>query len=201
MANEYEEITLERFQKLLIDTCRQQPDRWNMRPGQEVSYDWYLPQANKGPRIAIRVYTSIVFERGKNNDGVSRSSGKDAIRICAVKAPGARTERMLFVMGRVNRVPGWEARLRSRLVDAWKLITRSERCPACQSYMSPKAVRERDDRNRPKGPVKRYFLGCTRYPDCRGTRNIKDQDGKSPKTLDAVLSIANRPKARPTVNG
>lgn len=55
-------------------------------------------------------------------------------------------------------------------------------CPECGAKMTPK-------KNSSSG---QYFWGCTRYPDCRGTR---DTDGEAPST-DSLPSERQRTNDR-----
>lgn len=72
--------------------------------GKEIVFDKTLRNGT-----IIRVFTSI-----RNDNGECRKVGTDAIRICAFnpskKRGVARTKK-------INRVPGWENRLKSKVLD------------------------------------------------------------------------------------
>ncbi len=103
--------------------------------------------------LTLRVYSSIEPE------GTSRGAGQDAIRIALV----AKVEGKITGVGRskrINRVPGWERRLKERL-EAWEKLLGPD-CPRCGS---PTKIR--------RGKSGEFF-GCSRYPDCRGTTPVTD---------------------------
>ena len=75
----------------------------------ELVYICHLPW-NKD--VVIKIYSSV-----KQNDSLGRGCGQDAIRVCAVNL---RTEKGLRKSKRVNRVPGWQERLKERVVEIWK---------------------------------------------------------------------------------
>lgn len=106
---------------------------------------------NSVPRLVIRVYSSIEGE-------VNRSCGSDAIRVCLVdKVLG----RGVGSTGRINRVGGWEDRLKAKIRDMFNSAKELDRCPKCNYYMV--------ERTNSKDGSK--FHSCSRYPLCNGTRN------------------------------
>lgn len=66
------------------------------------------------PNVIVKVYSSI-----HKNDGVSRGCGKDAIRVCAVNT---KTDRGVVKSNRINRVPGWDGRLKAKVTDVWNTV-------------------------------------------------------------------------------
>lgn len=66
------------------------------------------------PNVIVKVYSSI-----HKNDGVSRGCGKDAIRVCAVNT---KTDRGVVKSNRINRVPGWDVRLKAKVTDVWNTV-------------------------------------------------------------------------------
>ena len=71
----------------------------------------YTKNLKSKPWIQIRIYSTI-----HKNDGVSRGCGKDAIRVCAINT---NTNRGILKGKRINRVPGWDTRLKTRVEDFW----------------------------------------------------------------------------------
>lgn len=61
------------------------------------------------PHIMIKVFSSI-----NAKDCVSRVCGGDAIRVCAINT---RTQRGIRKSSRINRIPGWNDRLKARICD------------------------------------------------------------------------------------
>lgn len=102
--------------------------------------------------LTIRVYSSIT-------GGTSRDCGEDAIRICLVAWKSGSGPRIIGTQTRVNRVDGWNRRLKERIED-WKDLV-GPPCPKCQGVMVTR-----------KGG-KGKFWGCLNYPDCHGTQNLK----------------------------
>ncbi len=66
------------------------------------------------PDVIVKVYSSI-----HKNDGISRGCGKDAIRVCAVNT---KTDRGVVKSNRINRVPGWEDRLKKKVTQVWDTV-------------------------------------------------------------------------------
>ncbi len=63
------------------------------------------------PHILVKVYSSI-----RKDDGISRGVGQDAIRVCAINT---KTDRGVRKTKRINRVPGWDIRLKDRVIEVW----------------------------------------------------------------------------------
>jgi hypothetical protein len=74
----------------------------------------YVKRFISKPNIVVKVYSSI-----HKNDGISRACGKDAIRVCAVNT---KTDRGVIKSNRINRVPGWEDRLKKKVTDVWNQV-------------------------------------------------------------------------------
>lgn len=185
----YEQIS-EADMDSAVAAFKRGPDRRSLNPAQETTYDWSLGARNTvGPKLAVRLYSSVVPAAG-----AARACGEDAIRVAVVASPGTRSERLVLTLRRVHRTPGWAARMRQRLTDAWVLIRRSPPCPACGGYTVPRAVRPKDADGKPdrRARAKRFFWGCSRG-NCSGAASAaKVPDGKGgwrpPKTLDEVLA-------------
>lgn len=145
----------------------------------------------EGAPTIVRVYTGILKETGQ-----SRPSGKDAIRVClgrAITEPGpggkdATRVRIFKTMPTVRRIGTWNIHLLDRItsigdglanvpenqlseLDLLEGRTAPPRipsgqeldCPTCGAPMvGPKPSR--------RGP----FYGCSRFPVCRGARNLSD---------------------------
>jgi hypothetical protein len=94
------------------------PDRnWEKEYSGNANEVVYTKRFKKCPNVVIKVYSSI-----HKTDGVSRGCGKDAIRVCAVNTA---TNRGVRKSSRINRVPGWEARLTKKVTDMWNDILNS----------------------------------------------------------------------------
>lgn len=119
----------------------------------EAVYDRpFTLKDGKASSLVIRVYSSIEGD-------VNRSCGADAIRVClfdtGLNRGVGRAEK------RVNRVNGWDNRLLERLREVYLSAAKLTKCPHCNSYMVER-----------KSKLGGEFLGCTRYPLCKGTREI-----------------------------
>jgi len=148
----YVQPTMSQIEELVADFKRL-PDRASLNPTQEKHYDWVIPQ-QQGPKLAVRWYTTV-----SEQQGAGKGCGKDAFRVCIVRSPGSKAERVIYSLTRVHRTPGWQDRVRQRLILAWRLATRGPTCPACGARMVPRVAKQT-----------RLFWSCTRYPECRGSR-------------------------------
>ena len=72
----------------------------------------YTYQMQKKPHYIVKVFSSI-----RKQVGVSKGCGKDAIRVAAVNT---KTNKGLIKNKRINRVPGWDVRLKQRVIDTIK---------------------------------------------------------------------------------
>jgi hypothetical protein len=112
-----------------------------------------------GPALCLRVYTSI-------ENGHSRESGSDAIRVCLVTrfldSDGKYQVKGVGRDKRVHRVEGWRANLQARLDNFAELL--GPTCPYCGKHMAVRT--RRSDKNE--------FWGCVAYPVCRGTRDVEE---------------------------
>jgi hypothetical protein len=92
--------------ELEMDTLFKSDKGWVKKQiGNEICYE-YITTKNKD--ITIKVYSSI------STGGVSKSCGKDAIRICAVNTA---TNKGILKSKRVNRVLGWDQRVKGRVLE------------------------------------------------------------------------------------
>lgn len=76
----------------------------------ELVYEY---RSLKNPDIVVKVYSSI------NKSGLSRKCGSDAIRVCAVNT---RTNKGIIKNKRVYRVPGWDERIKQRVIETLNQI-------------------------------------------------------------------------------
>lgn len=104
------------------------------------------------PKVRIRVYTTI------NPWGDGRAKGSDAGRVVLV---GSGSNRPLWSAKRVHRTKGFLDNLLERCREAWHAASSLQRCPDCGAFMTVRESKRSGDK----------FLGCSRYPECRGTRN------------------------------
>jgi len=106
--------------------------------------------------LSLRIYTGI------NPTGESRGSGEDAIRVALwMRRPSDGYPVEVGGSKKVLRIQTWAKNLQERL-DSWLDYMPKERCPDCDHPLIPKQTRD----------LKRRFLGCSNYPNCRFTRNI-----------------------------
>jgi len=101
MAAQYCTIT-----ELEMDALLKHDKGWSKTiKGNEYVYAY---QTKKNPNISLFVYSSISL------NGVSKKCGTDAVRICAVNTI---TNKGILKTKRINRVPGWDVRLKERVMD------------------------------------------------------------------------------------
>jgi Na+-translocating ferredoxin:NAD+ oxidoreductase RnfG subunit len=101
MAATYVTVT-----ELETDTLFQSDKGWiKKQTGNEICYEYITP---KNKDVVIKVYSSVTTK------GISKSFGKDAIRICAVNT---KTSKGILKSKRVNRTLGWEHRVKDRVLE------------------------------------------------------------------------------------
>ena len=89
--------------------CKESKGWVKVYQGVELVYQY---TTKKNPDVGVKVYSSIT-------KGVSRSVGKDAIRVCAVNT---KTNKGIIKSSRVYRVPGWEQRVQQRVIETLEKI-------------------------------------------------------------------------------
>lgn len=107
---------------------------------------------------AVRVYSSVAY-------GSTRGCGEDAIRVLIINLDTGRPIKLTPQKGkagkRIYRTKSAMSNLRTRCREFFAyVINPANQCPDCNSLMVSR-----------KGKFGE-FLGCTNYPDCRGTRKI-----------------------------
>lgn len=119
-------------------------------------------QTDSGKKFpyAVRVYSSIAY-------GASRACGEDAIRVVIINLDTGRPIKLQPTKGkagkRIYRTKGAMSNLATRIHESFAYVANPEyQCPECNSLLVTR-----------KGKYGE-FLGCTSYPDCRGTRKIND---------------------------
>lgn len=137
----------------------------------------------EGADTIVRVYTGILKDTGE-----SRPAGEDAIRVCLARFdPQQGRIRVFKTLQTVRRIGTWARHLRERidgigtgLVPPKPKTGLSEEdllgirkpdlpaakdvaCPLCGAHMVG-----------PKQGKNGRFFGCSRFPTCRGARNIGD---------------------------
>lgn len=110
----------------------------------------------KKPKVFIRVFTAI-----SKNTGGSRESGSDAGRVMLFERD---SNKPIWSSKRVHRTQGFLERLIERARDAYRAVSNLPRCPVCDGYMVERSK---------KGLHKPSFLGCLKFPACKGTRKLK----------------------------
>lgn len=143
MAN-FTQIDFEAFLNGLSPNFRQD------QIGMEFMYRAPLKAA---PAVQIMVLSSVDVRTKR-----SRTRGADAIRVQLV-----HNRSIVGSVGRTNRTPGWEGRLKSKMISLGESID-EHRCPRCNGYLI-----KRKRKNTSKASM---FLGCTNYPLCEYTKNI-----------------------------
>jgi hypothetical protein len=106
------------------------------------------------PSICLRVYTTI-------EGGVSRESGDDAIRFVLVRRNQANQVKVIGVNKKVLRTRNWRSNMTNR-IDGWNEML-GPTCHKCGNFMVQRSGRNGD------------FWGCTNYPECNCTVNIKKE--------------------------
>lgn len=117
--------------------------------GKELAYKAPLKAA---PAVDIMILSSVDVRTKR-----SRSKGADAIRTQLM-----HNRSIIGSSSRTNRTPGWEGRLKSKMIELGESID-EHRCPRCNGYL----VR----RKRKQASKTSAFLGCTNYPLCEYTKN------------------------------
>jgi hypothetical protein len=150
MSQQYVSITREEFEDTIFYRKNGKRNEF-----QQVDLDgvWELVYEHPvhGTPLVIRVYSSIHVTSGK-----SRDVGKDAIRITLVDK---ENDDGLDKTKRINRVPGWQDRLRKRVLKLYNQIkTKDDKefkfCHRCGSIMKTLTTRK-------EGPNKdKKFLKC-----------------------------------------
>ena len=115
------------------------------------TFELVFERSTNNSDIRIRVYSSIA-------NGESREVGKDAGRVLLIEKT---TNKPVWKSKRVNRTENFLLNLRKRCRDAWHSVAGLEKCPVCKGFMI-----ERKSKNG-------KFLGCLKYPGCKGTRPLK----------------------------
>jgi hypothetical protein len=78
-------------------------------PGQKEIV--YVKSMKSKPNLQFKIYSSI-----HQNNSLSRPCGKDAIRVCVINTA---TNKGVRKSNRINRVPGWDVRLKARVESIW----------------------------------------------------------------------------------
>ena len=105
--------------------------------------------------VCLRVYTTI-------ESGVSRACGEDAIRFVLVRKNHAGVVKVIGTSKKVLRTRNWKSNMSQR-IDSWNEQL-GPTCHKCGNFMV--------ERTGPKGS----FWGCTNFPECTCTINIKKED-------------------------
>lgn len=128
--------------------------------GRERTYD-LVPHRGKG---RVRIYTSLSCGAGS-----VRGCGEDAVRIVIgheedgrfrPHGKGRRIYRTAPKGDPKMRIKAFLDRLTGALREAYGAAMAVPSCPKCESVMALRTARERGTK----------FWGCSRYPDCKGTR-------------------------------
>jgi len=139
-----ERFTKDAFEKVLSENGRE--------------WECYFEKGEFRYRMRFGDNANIFVSSSIDESKVAKPKGSDSIRVYAMYNGKylSKTQRW------VTRVIGWEQRLAKALRETRNMITdldANPRCPKCGSIM---VIR--------KG-VHGEFWGCTKFPNCRGTRN------------------------------
>lgn len=126
---------------------------WIRKKGDIKEYCYFLELHSD--KYCLKIYSSI----WRDTD-VTRDVGSDAIRIVVASAQTGKPVRPGFT--RIHRVQNWRNNLRARISEAVSSLGVDMTCPACKSILFLK-------RNKQKEVT---FLGCSKYPKCRFTKNF-----------------------------
>ena len=117
------------------------------------------PNFECSTKFSLRVYTSV-----PDGELVSRTKGRDAIRVVVAARIGARPPRILGSSRRVHRVENWRGNLQER-IDNWeRVVAPCAPCSNCGNLM----VERENTRDLTK------FLGCLNYPSCTNTQSMPE---------------------------
>jgi|GEM_PF-2979453 ssDNA-binding Zn-finger/Zn-ribbon topoisomerase 1 len=142
------------FKKIYYDFDWSYENRRWIRKNIEINEFCYLIYLTD--KYCLKIYSSI--ERG---DKKSRGYGLDAIRIVPIRREDLKPIRIKFK--RVNRGFNWKNNFRLRISEILENLGNDMRCPRCEA----KLVMRKNIKRRVN------FLGCSRFPDCNGNRNIE----------------------------
>lgn len=105
MSAKYVPVTELEFDSIFLEKGWQK----TVQPGsKEITYTKNLKTK---PHVCVKVYSSVKVE-----SGLGRDCGKDAIRVVAVDMA---KNKGLVKVSRVYRVPGWQNRLKERVITVW----------------------------------------------------------------------------------
>jgi hypothetical protein len=146
-----------------IGTAVEKRGGWISRStsGREVVYD-LSPHKGRGH---VRVFTSLA-----NGEATVRDCGKDAVRIVVghndndgrfrPHGKGRRIYRTAPAGDESARVTAFLDRLKGALREAYGAAMVVPECPLCEATMARRKTKATGSE----------FWGCSRFPDCRGSR-------------------------------
>lgn len=79
----------------------------------------YVKSLKTKPHLQFKIYSSI-----HKGSSLSRPCGKDAIRVCVINT---NTNKGVRKSNRINRVPGWDERLKTRVQSIWEELVNEKR--------------------------------------------------------------------------
>jgi hypothetical protein len=122
--------------------------------------------------LVVRIKSSIGYA------GISDDCGENSIRIWVVDST---TGNALIKKedAWTTRVKGWQTRMLDKIRKQYAKAQALRRCPKCGSWLTPRTGKYGD------------FLGCTNFPNCKYTQNIK-----ASKPVQLELPKAPKPVVR-----
>ncbi len=151
---QFEEYPEEHY---LFDFIEESPQKYKRVEGFINEFCYYVAiDLDRG--YCLKIYSSIDRE-----DSVSRDSGTDAIRVVVANANTGEPIRLAFPI--VKRIKNWRKNIHRRMSEAIQSLGIKTACPLCDSLL---LLRKR-------GSDETVFLGCSEYPDCKGSRDLVTQ--------------------------
>ena len=118
----------------------------------ELSFE----RETENPDVKIRVYSAV-------EEGGSRECGADAGRVLLVHRESGK---FVWEGRKVLRTAGYLDNMRERCREAFKVASNGlARCPVCGGCLIVRENKKTGDK----------FLGCCKYPACKGTRGFTNQ--------------------------
>jgi hypothetical protein len=143
MSATYQEITATEMKDFMNYIGFEEADP--NHPCKETVYE-----APYGEGFKIRIYSTI-------ENGSGRGVGGDAIRVVCVNEEGQG----FHSMKRVHRTQNWRKNVLERIDTIFDTMPMPKKCSCDNGILLPKKSKNG------------IFLGCSTYPSCKNTENLK----------------------------
>ena len=120
-----------------------------------VHGEWKHSAPYGGGRVVVSSSISV--------GATSRGTGKDSIRVVIEYNGKYKKTSQRWI----TRQPGWEGRLKEKIIEARILINKLDYSPKCPNCGGAMVIRS---------GVHGKFYGCLVFPKCRGTRSYEVPD-------------------------